>query len=196
MLAPPPAVLFQSQSESGSAGDGRLNKTFRRKRPSPRDFQPVHQAAKQALSLHSNTANIFQPALCRVSDIMNGFLDGCEIRMTEGRVGVAEWGGGSEGRGVWAEVEGRIGGEGAWRGRRTRSGQIKDGGGERGCFGGGGGWTERADGESGGGGERKRQPVSERRERSRSLAPGATFLSAVASLSAKCTFDASPRMLL
>lgn len=59
-----------------------------------------------------------------------------------------------------------------------------------------GGWTERADGESGGGGKRKQQPVSERRVQSCSLAPGATFLSAMASLSAKCTFDASPRMLL
>lgn len=44
----PPAALFQSQSELGSAGDGRLNETLRRKRPSPRDFQPVHQAAKHS----------------------------------------------------------------------------------------------------------------------------------------------------
>lgn len=126
---------------------------------------------------------------------MNGFLDGCEIVMTEGRVGVGELGGwGVEV--VWAEVEGRTGGEGAWRGRRTWSGQIKDGGVWRCVCVGKGGWTERADRESGGGGERKRQPVSERREQSCSLAPGATFLSAMASLSAKCTFDASPRMLL
>lgn len=40
--------------------------------------------------------------------------------------------------------------------------------------------------------ERKR----ERRIQSCSLAPGTTFLSAMASLSAKCTFDVSPHMLL
>lgn len=44
--------------------------------------------------------------------------------------------------------------------------------------------------------EEEAERVSERRVQSCSFAPGATFLSAAASLSAKCTFDASPRMLL
>lgn len=58
---------------------------------------------------------------------------------------------------------------------------------------------EETEGGSGGGGEKKLHLcVSERERRiqSCSLAPGATFLSAMASLSAKCTFDASPHMLL
>lgn len=45
-------------------------------------------------------------------------------------------------------------------------------------------------------GENPSMCLCESRMQSCSLAPGTTFLSAVASLSAKCTFDASPRMLL
>lgn len=61
--------------------------------------------------------------------------------------------------------------------------------------------TESRQGQSGGGEEKKLSMClcvrdEEWRIQSCSLAPGTTFLSAMASLSAKCTFDASPRMLL
>lgn len=64
--------------------------------------------------------------------------------------------------------------------------------------------TERWQRESGGGGEKGKKKLSmclyvrdgEGRIQICSFAPGTAFLSAMASLSAKCTFDVSPHMLL